>query len=175
MIRVRITCEGTSPLLMDRFLPEEASEGKELSRREQAAAKLYREGGRVGLPAVNFIHCLVSAGERKKLKGISYRQAITPFTIEEMFLPLEIGGDEWSVDTRRGRTPNGVTIKLVRPRFDRWAFTATFQIDEDKIGEEVVQKLVEYAGLWQGIGAFRPARHGSFGRFRISKWERIEG
>jgi hypothetical protein len=95
-------------------------------------------------------------------------------TIEDPYLPL-VNGDHnpavWEVDMRQGRNPNGgEAVCVIRPRFDRWAFAASFLADSDSIGEDVIRELVDIAGSRIGIGDFRPQRRGVFGKFKVVGW-----
>lgn len=187
---VSAVLEGVSPILMnpatDRLLEElyggaGARKPKDPAETpEQAAAKkVIRNGGNeVGLPAEYLFGCLVEAGRMVKIDGrrnISTKEStlIPSFlTIEEHFFPFLDQNEKWVIDMRRGRLPkDGTAVCIVRPRFDKWAFAATLTIDTDEIAEDKVKMLVTKAGTSVGLGDFRPACRGYFGRFKIAKWE----
>jgi hypothetical protein len=85
---------------------------------------------------------------------------------------LELSG-EWHVDSRavvipatRGR------ILRHRPMFNEWSVTFDLQINTDLIDERMVREIVNNAGALVGIGDFRPAKKGPYGRFSIASWEK---
>lgn len=190
MIRIKVECEGISPLLMNGFSEEKLLQlrSKTLSPRiaekipeKEAEEKIYKDNdGKIGIPAHNLFSCLIEAGRLIKLDG---KRSISTATssllpsfleIEEPFFPLEDGG-KWQVDVRRGRNPrDGSMICLVRPIFHNWPFSFTLRVDEKQINEDKVKQLVEYAGSRIGLCDFRPARRGPFGRFTIKHWKRIK-
>ncbi len=190
MITVRAKFVGVSPILMnpatDEMLDElfggaGARKAKDTDRTpaQEATKKVIKdEGGTIGIPASYLFSCLVEAGRLVKLDGkraISTKDTtLLPsfLTIEEIFFPFRDQKEQWKTDKRRGIIPGkGITVCIVRPRFDKWAFSVTFTIDEKACAEEKVKTLVEKAGSSVGLGDFRPARRGPFGRFRIESWE----
>lgn len=190
MIQVRANFSGLSPILMnpatDEMLDElfggaGARKAKDTDKTptQEAAKKVIRdENGVIGIPASYLFSCLVEAGRLVKLDGkraISTKDTtLLPsfLTIEEFFFPFRDQNAEWKTDKRRGIIPGkNITVCIVRPRFDKWAFSATFAIDDKACAEEKAKTLVERAGSSVGLGDFRPARRGPFGRFKIESWE----
>ncbi len=192
MIRVRAKCEGISPLLMNPMTEEALDGADDPSKRKTKAPDtplaqiceelLYRENGHIGLPAVNLLSCIIGAGVFIKFEGnmrVSTKTTtLVPafLTIEEFFLPFD-DGTTWVVDKRRAKNRRGGALRVIRPRFDRWSFTFTLQIDDTQVNEQLVQRLVEFAGSRVGLCDFRPTCRGPFGCFRVTEWvviERIE-
>jgi len=64
-------------------------------------------------------------------------------------------------------------IIVIRPEFKDWSATFTLIVDNDTITEQTIQKIVEYAGQYVGIGAWRPTNNGMFGRFKLSKFRKL--
>lgn len=193
MRRVTVECVGISRLLMARMTDETLEELRTGVRRpvqkdrppeEQAREKLYTDASdpeKIVIPAEMLFACLREAG-----KGVKYesRKTVTKgdgttilpavLMILEPEVPLVHGG--WVVDKRRGQMKQGMkttAVCVVRPRFDSWRFTFTFDLDDKVLGEEAAKQLVAHAGSRQGIGSFRPNKSGSFGRFAIAKWESV--
>jgi hypothetical protein len=185
---------GISPLLMNRMTEEQllslrktgVKKGKSAGRpertRDEAEPKLYvTKDGEPYLPTENVFSCLVSAGQMVRLDG--KRQVSTAKgTILPSFLDLldpyilllhpEGKPVEWEVDMRQGRNPNGgEAVCIIRPRFDQWSFRLAMELDENESTEAILRDLVEKAGKRIGLGDFRPARRGPFGRFRIDEWK----
>lgn len=180
---VRLTCEGTKPLLMERMTEEtlehllrgtRPSIDKKRKLNDIAEEKLYVIDGKLCIPADNFWACLVEGGPMVDYKGkkkiSNSEESLLPafLDIKEELLPFT-NGDVWVVDKRRGRLDNGTAVCIVRPRFNRWGFTATLVIDETMISPDKIKELVEAAGKFKGLGGHR--KKGRFGRFQIVSWE----
>lgn len=191
MKTIRVALRGTSPLLMNRMTDEQllalhTRDRKKFTAprepREVAASRLYgTHDGKPYLPTENLMACLISAGMYIKLDGkrqMSTKQStLLPgfLTIDDPYLPLLDGDGKaaaWEVDMRQGRNPNGgEAVCIIRPRFDRWAITASISIDADSISEDVIRELVDIAGGRIGLCDFRPQRRGIFGKFKVTHWE----
>lgn len=190
MKKIKVECVGVSPILMnpatDELLDElfygaAARKPKDPDRTpEQEAAKkvIKNEEGKVGIPAQYLFSSLVEAGRLIKIdakRSISTKEStLLPsfLSIEEFFLPFVDQSVNYHVDKRKGTIPNAdIAVCIIRPRFDKWSFTATLLIDEKEVNEDKVKQLVEKAGTAIGLGDFRPACRGQFGRFKIAKWE----
>lgn len=189
-IRRKVRLEGISPLLMNPATEDLLNEldGGAAARKpnkmeetpeEKAAKKVIRNGEEeIGIPAEYLFSCLVSAGRLVKIdakKNIStLTSTLLPsfLTIEEMFFAFEDQDVRWEIDRRRGKIPNnGTAVCITRPRFDRWAFSASILIDKNEITEERVRLLFDKAGAAIGLGDFRPSCRGPFGRFKVASWE----
>lgn len=186
--RITLRAEGASPLLMNR-MPEDAllnlwkkdrkatgSRGRPETPRDEAALKLYVDGSsRPYIPAQCFMSALIAAGVFVKLDG--KRQISTSkssmlggmLQIEQHHLRLDTPG--WEVDIQQGRNPNGgEAVCIIRPRFDRWAFDASVLVDLDQLPESRYRELFDFAGTRVGLLDFRPAKKGTYGRFRYTGW-----
>lgn len=88
--------------------------------------------------------------------------------ILEREIPFNNGSD-WKVD----ETPVVVNKSRVlrwRPRWDEWEFTFTIRnLQPDMMDDETLKQIIEHAGLFVGIGDFRP----KFGRFEVIEFEPI--
>jgi hypothetical protein len=197
LVRVEVTCIGTTPLLMNRMTPEtlenirtKAKKPKSASTastpREDAAPKVYQDAdGNPYVPTENLLACLIGAGSYVRLDGkrqvSSAKSTTLPafLSLEDTTLPLVVPGTDevaaWEVDMRPGRNPNGgEAVCLCRPRFDRWSFKVTCLIDTREVSMQLVRGLFEIAGKRIGLGDFRPARKGMFGQFQIVNWTELK-
>lgn len=188
MIQVIATMKGVSPILMNPATEElldqllggagaRKAKRTDITAKEIASEKIIREDGQIGVPALYLFSCLVEAGRQVKLdskRAISTKESsLLPsfLSIEELFLPFIDQNEEWMIDKRRGKLPkDGTAVCIVRPKFNNWAFNVTFTIDEQQIEEGKVRDLVNRAGSSVGLGDFRPACRGPFGRFKIAEW-----
>jgi hypothetical protein len=82
------------------------------------------------------------------------------------------GGDViWEVDSRSVVIPStGGRIMAHRPRFDKWKLAFTVEYDSGMFSPSLVRMLLDDAGRRVGLGDFRPARKGPYGKFVIVKW-----
>jgi hypothetical protein len=65
-------------------------------------------------------------------------------------------------------------IMAHRPRVDTWHTTFTIDLDTTMFTPNLVRSVVDDAGKKIGLGDYRPARKGPFGRFVVSRWEIVE-
>jgi hypothetical protein len=61
-----------------------------------------------------------------------------------------------------------------RPRVDAWSCTFEIEIDTGMFPPALIRSIIDDAGKKIGLGDYRPARKGPFGRFVVSKWEVAE-
>ncbi len=185
--QVKVTIEGTTPLLCNRFTDAQqlsATTGSRLvtvgekgSPQEQAKARLYI--GHNGLPMIpqpNLFRCLIDAGQffkNGKSKITTQKTSLIPACVEVEGLELPIEHkDPWSVDTRAVRIPStGGRILSHRPCFHDWRITFTLGVDTGMITLNLMREIVDAAGKRVGLGDFRPACKGPFGKFVVVNWD----
>lgn len=191
ILKIQCSITGASPLLMNRFTEAAASkssagtssairsDGKGLPR-EQADPKLYQMGdGRPMIPGPNIYRGIIDAGvfhKAGKKQITTAKSSLVPagVLLEELEVPIEnpFGAQvEWEVDSRSVVNPaTGGRMMCHRPRFDAWRLSFTLLVDDKMFSHEIVRTLVDDLGSKIGIGDFRPARKGPFGRFLVSHW-----
>lgn len=186
--KIRVKVESISPLLMNRMSEDQVlalrtkrkpakSKTTEETPRQEAARKVYLDADqRPYVPTENLMACLIGAGTYVRLDGkrqmSTSKSSIVPgfLALNDTHLILTPG--EWEVDIRPGRNPNGgEAVCLVRPRFDRWSFTVTVLLDTQQVSESLCRELFDVALSRVGLGDFRPARKGTFGRGVITGWD----
>jgi len=57
---------------------------------------------------------------------------------------------------------------------DQWASTFTVDIDTTMFSPALIRAVIDDAGKKIGLGDWRPARKGPFGRFVVSRWEQLK-
>ena len=186
---IRVTIEGLTPLLMNRFT--EAAEiavssgtrasikGSKGTPREQAAPKAYADtDGNLYLPGPNIFSCIIAAGafhKAGKSKVTTMKSSLIPagITVRELVCPLNT--KEWEVDSRSVVIPStGGRVMCHRPRIDHWSTSFTLEVDTEMFAPNFVRLLVDDAGKKVGLGDFRPSRKGPFGRFVVTNWQDAE-
>lgn len=185
-MKVSVTIQGITPLLMNRFT--EASEvsvsggtspvlrGDKGTPREQAERKRYAdEQGNLFIPGANIFACIIAAGtfhKAGKSKITTQKTSLIPAGIIISEIVCPINGNAWEVDSRSVVIPStGGRIMCHRPRVDNWSTTFTLEIDERVFPPNLVRAIVDDAGSKIGLGDYRPARKGPFGRFVVNAWD----
>lgn len=187
MKSIRITIEGTTPLLCNRFTDAAqlaATNGNSASvvgdkgtPREQAESKLYPgQDGRPIIPQPNLFRCLIDAGKYFKAgrsEVTTQKSSLLPacVAVEELEIPIQ-HEDPWAVDTRPVRIPStGGRILCHRPCFHDWKLDFTLQVDTEMISLKLLREIVDAAGKRVGLGDFRPDCKGPFGKFVVTRWQ----
>lgn len=190
-MEINITIEGTTPMICNRFTDEAAESATKGTRGASAAAdrgtpleiaesKLYRGlNGKPMIPQPNLLRCLVEGGRFHK----AGKTQLTTSKSSIMYSCLDIQGAEipidhrepWRVDTRAVRIPStGGRILAHRPMFDDWKMTFTAELDTTILSEKLLRAIIDDAGKRVGLGDFRPATKGPFGRFVVTNWKVVE-
>jgi|SRR6185312_13199586 len=190
MQTVQVTIEGTTPLLMNKFTDAAAlaltagtstvMAGNKGTPREQAERKLYLdERGVLHVPGTNIFRAIIDAGvfhKAGRTKITTQKSSLVPAAVALIELTCPVRGPDgdpkWEVDSRSVVIPStGGRIMAHRPRLDHWSISFTLEIDTGMFAVPLVRQLVDDAGKRIGLGDFRPARKGPFGRFVVTKWE----
>lgn len=179
--KIKINIEGLTPLIVNRFheeAAEEATSGMRSARKERpapdddAASRLYQNGNGPYLPAENIRQSIIEAAKRFK---IGRRAATTDVAASIFIMPFELPlVGSWHTDSRAVVIPaTGGRILRHRPMFDEWSINFELQLDTDTgIDEKLIREIVASAGKLVGLGDFRPARKGPYGRFNITTWQK---
>jgi hypothetical protein len=190
-MRIEIEVTGTTALICNRFHDEAAEAASNGGRtasaagdrgtpREQAEKKLYtgKDGRTLIIPQPNLLRSIVDGGQYHK----AGRSKITTQRSSLLYACLDIEGAEipivhkepWRVDTRAVRIPStGGRILAHRPMFDDWSLKFTALLDTDVIGVKLLRSIVDDAGKKIGLGDFRPATKGPFGKFVVTQWREV--
>ena len=186
MQRIDVTIEGTTPLLCNRFTDAAqmaatngnrlAAVGEKGSPQEQAESRLYiGHDGKPMIPQPNLFRCLIDAGQffkNGKSKITTQKTSMIPacVEVEGLEIPLE-HREPWTVDTRAVRIPStGGRILCHRPGFNDWRLTFALSVDTDLLSLKLMREIVDAAGKRVGLGDFRPACKGPFGKFVVVSW-----
>lgn len=177
MRKFNVSVKGLVPLLQARHLtPNEEEEisglkqGKQKKRdvtdQEQFDVHAYKNSdGKFYQPSEMIEAAMAKAAVNFKLEGKkSYKDVIKGGIIVN---PIEIlhKSQKFIVDARWGKNPNTRgAVWVVRPRIDDWELNFSIDLLQDeRVSEQTLKEILAYAGLYVGIGAWRP----KFGRFEI--------
>jgi hypothetical protein len=179
---------GITPLICNRFTDaaaEAASSGTRSSVAttdrgtplDIAESKLYLcPDGSPGIPQPNLLRCMVEGGlfhkiGRNKVTTQKSSLLYSCLDIEGAMIPL-IHKQPWKVDTRPVRIPaTGGRILAHRPMFDDWELDFVLDVDLSIMSPKMLRQIVDDAGKRIGLGDFRPATKGPFGRFVVVVWQ----
>ena len=173
MFKIDVSVKGTSPLLQHRFPEEDNPEHKSTRKKlvhnaqDDAEKALYRSpDGIVHQPATHLEMTMVKAAtafkmESKKTFKDAFKGGVF---VEPDTIPHKI--QKWEVD-KRPVVIQKARIMRARPRFDKWELDFTITVTDDRISSNILKEILDYAGLYVGIGDFRPR----FGRFMVTKFE----
>jgi hypothetical protein len=190
-VKIDIIIEGTTPLICNKFTDaaaEAASNGTRSSLATMdrgtpldiAQAKLYLGmDGKPTIPQPNLLRCLTEGGRFHKVG----KTQVTTAKSSMLFACVDIDGAEipiihqqpWKVDTRAVRIPStGGRILAHRPMFDDWKLEFVMDIDTTIMSPKLMRQIVDDAGKRVGLGDFRPANKGPYGRFVVTRWQEQE-
>lgn len=187
-MEIRIRLDGITPLICNKFTDEAAMKASNGSRGSSAAgdrgtpleiaeSKLYIGlNGKPMIPQPNILRCLVDGGRFHK----NGRSQITTKESSMLYACLDIQGAEvpllhkqpWKVDCRAVVIPaTKGRILAHRPMFDDWSLEFTIDLDETMVSPKLLRQIIDDAGKRIGLGDFRPARKGPYGKFCVVKWQ----
>jgi hypothetical protein len=178
-MKLDIEITGITPLLMNRFNIDEQKlkKDKDITPREAAQKVCYiDEKERLYYPTTNIYACLIEAGKFHKdgkVKVTTARSSLIPagVMIENEIVYFKTPST-WEVDSRAVVVPStGGRIVCHRPRLDEWSIEFTLSVDLKMFSPKFIRTLVDDAGSKVGLGDFRPARKGIYGRFVVTNWE----
>jgi len=142
----------------------------ELSRREFFGA-LYIDQNGPFIPSENIWKAIEEAAKKTK-KGGQVRAGV--FVISKGALEYEGPKDReglWDAGfyDRRPVGVNKAKTARTRPKFEEWSCVFEIEVLEDQASLDDVQGWLETAGRVVGIGDYRPAKCGPFGRFKVDR------
>lgn len=184
---ISVCIRGITPLICNKFTDAAAEastngvRGSAAARDrgtplEMAESKLYIGlNGKPMIPQPNLLRCLVEGGRFHK----AGRAQITTKTSSLLYSCVDIEAPEisilhkqpWKVDTRAVRIPStGGRILAHRPMFDDWELDFVIWLDVSILNIKLLRNIVDDAGTRVGLGDYRPATKGPYGRFNVVKW-----
>lgn len=179
--RLVITIDGIKPLLTHNpeSMTVEKGPGKG-SRIPEAAAEAeagtYRTAeGICCLKGEAFRASLLGAASAWKGKNRSTMKSVLSHVtvVEELVELRHPDGSSitnYVIDARRVSIQKASIIRR-RPKFDEWSCTFTVEYDSAMVPDpKIIVDIVQDAGNRIGVGDYRPAKNGPFGRFRVREY-----
>lgn len=138
------------------------------------------EDGIIVIPPMAFKKCLAEAASFLGMKIPGRRNATYTKHFEAGVLvlePLPIGirkdevKGEWLFVPSDGKKGGGSRVDKCFPFAPTWQGVVTWHILDQIITEDVFNETLREGGNFIGVGRFRPARGGYYGRFEVVKSE----
>ena len=179
MKKIKVTIEGTTPILFNRFR-DTAIEGKSKKRTgaivdADIEDKLYKdEDGKVQLPSVYIKNALTEAGKQFKIQGknkATYSK-IVGSSVDVLPFYIDFNADKY--DVFRISAVNPMTkgrMMVSRPKFDKWSASFEIILNDDQVDISVMNEILEHAGKYVGVGDWRPEKKGMFGKFMVTSFK----
>jgi len=198
MVEIDVTIEGITPLLMHSFKGAELGNGSSKvsasvergTPKQQAAANLYLSDDEetVCVPQPNVLKCIIEGGKffkNGKSKITTVKTSLIPACVFLNNIEYPIyskslnsdwqvvtkSGSLWHVDSRPVVIPStGGRVVRHRPKFDPWRISFSMTLDTEEMSVQLLRDVVDAAGSKIGLGDFRPACKGPFGRWKVTSW-----
>lgn len=180
METIKVTIQGTTPLLFNRFRDVQI-EGKSKKRTGAIAEadiedKLYLdENGKPQVPSVYLKNCITEAAKQFKIpgKGKSTYSKIVGSTVDISPFYIDLDADKYEVF--RISAVNPMTkgrMMVTRPKFDKWSASFEILLNDNQVDVSVMNEILDHAGKYVGIGDWRPDKKGMFGKFMITSFKK---
>ena len=91
--------------------------------------------------------------------------------------PIPCVQGEWLMVPSDGKRGGARRVAKCFPVIHRWACDITYQVLEDVISKEIFEQALNDAGMFVGLGRWRPENGGLNGRFQVvgkAKWSEIK-
>jgi len=176
MQKYDVEITGITPLLQNK--PEEYGFDEQWVEKKastdwekEALKKLYVDSeGKMYQPSDHIERTLIEAGKKIKVKGggkATYSKlfgsmvSVEPYEILIEPQKYEIHKSLVVIPSTKGR------VMRYRPMFKKWVLK--FQVlFEEEIPAEAIKEAFEIAGKYSGLGDWRPAKKGKFGKFQVT-------
>jgi hypothetical protein len=181
MKTINVTIEGVTPLLMNSpkaMLTASASTRSTLQKpdpKKEAEDKAYRTSkGMLYIPATAVFSAMINGSSFKKAGKYALKPILSGnVRVEPDEIPL--GTKNYEIDIRtavisQGRKKN--RIIRARPRIDEWKANFKIVFNENAIADaDIIKGCLSDAGYRVGLLDFAPRNNGSFGTFKVTKFE----
>ena len=176
------TLESISRYSQSRFVEEPKLDGETPDKYERRTWLLRchtTDDGHIFIPPMQFKKALVIAGQMLRMpipgKGKSeYGKHIKAGVLvtDPLVLPVKVKDmdGEWLYMDANGK-PGGSRVRRCYPYVERWSGQVSYKILDNVISRTAFEQHLEASGDFVGIGRFRPANGGFYGRFKVNAIE----
>ena len=178
MKTIRVSIKGNSPLLMHRFPMDGAdAPGKKRTGvpdyQMEGERALYKdEKGTIYQPSSHIEGALKEAAKSFKIagkRGATYSKLVAS-TIQVMPDAIPHKLTDYHIDARPVVIQRARIVRY-RPMFDEWELDFNIQIPDDQLPIDIVKQILDQAGLYVGIGDYRPGKGGKYGKFMVTQFK----
>ena len=168
---------GISPLLQNNPKCIDTSSGlkskSKIPPEEQAEIRVYRNpAGEIVMPTTAFRSSLFRACTGRKLGKFAAKSlvaaAVFPVEAQTIILNSDTGkpAKKYAIHEAFVNV-NNCAVMRYRPMIEKWATLLALEVDTDMLpNPNVLFELMNIAGRVAGVGSWRPANLGTYGRFR---------
>ena len=178
MKTVKVEITGQTPLLMNNpksMIDSAKSSVRQTTKKydldEDAERLAYKKkSGELYVPSAAIKGTIVNAASYKKIGKYAAKPIIAGgvFIMEE---ELGLKTKKYNLDIRTVVIQKARVVKA-RPKVDKWKLAFELRYNEKMIGDSLIIKdILDEAGERVGILDFRPQKLGSFGMFKVTKWQ----
>jgi hypothetical protein len=182
MIRTaKVTIKGVTPLSTSKaFTSEKTAKEQhgEFEKRTWRERAHVDENGICYMPAMAFKNSLTEAAKYLSMKipgkrNATYTKHFEAGVFVDTHLTLGVKAvdmeGEWVFVPSDGKRGGGSRVWKCFPIFRVWSGTVDFHILDETITEDAFLEHIKAAGMYKGIGRFRPGNNGYYGRFQVVK------
>jgi hypothetical protein len=181
----RLTIRGMAPLSQSRQHDEPKLEGEthdDYDKRTCLSKLNLGKDGKVVIPQHGLHQCLIAAarysgeqipGQGKKTWTKKFETGLMIVSeVQTGIDPKDVKAKPFSVSAQ-GRRGIGGRVTRRFPMIEEWSATAEIYVLDPIITEAIFEKMTRTAGMFIGLGRFRPEVGGHNGRFKIEtlEWE----
>lgn len=143
----------------------------------RAEYSCYRNAdGKCYIPAEHIRGSLINGGTFLKSKvGVRTKSMKSIVASTFMVEPDEIILPDYNAIDKRSTVNknNKARVIVIRPKWTTWEVSFILDVQEPTITIETIKKLIEYSGMFIGIGSFRPTANGLFGKYELVNIQKI--
>ena len=178
MKKVNVEITGISPLLMNNpaSMIEQAQtkmtiKTAKFDLKKEAEKLAYKDSkGILYIPATAIKGTMIGASSYKKFGKFSAKALVAG----GVFISpdkVSLGTKKYELDIRTVVIQRARVVKA-RPMIENWKVSFVLEYNEKLIGDHKdLHEILSDAGERVGLLDFRPQKLGSFGRFKITKWQ----
>ena len=130
------------------------------------------EEGKLYQPSDHIERSMAIAAAQFKIqgkRGATYSKLVGS-TVEVYPFAIPHKHQEWEVDARPVRIQKARIIRY-RPWLAKWELDFELRLMDDQLDTSVIKQILDHAGLYVGIGDWRPDTKGKYGKFMVTKFE----
>jgi len=172
-----VAIRGVTPLLQHRFATEDCGKKKKRSgeekRDDEVEKALYRNSDWVICQPARHIECaMIQAAKMFKVdgKGKKTFKSLVGATVEVHPELIPHKFQKYTVEESAVKIGPARILRR-RPKFDPWELHFQIKTIDEQLPIETLKDILDTAGVYCGLGDYRPGTCGKFGRFAVIKFE----